>query len=159
MFFFWNTLRPLRLKMIISYSRGRTLSGHTWSTARKFSILNLSSLHPYGKLCLGYAARLRFMLLENSTRCLATAHNCSATQHSGRTMSSTAHLCSHLLGQAQDGVTQRVHGAWGLAMGCMTMDTHGRPHGLRPQGRPTHKMNPFGARLCLVPPARHRKDT
>ena len=30
-------------------SRGWTLSGHTWSTARKFLILNLSSLHSYGK--------------------------------------------------------------------------------------------------------------
>ena len=37
------------LKKIDSFSRGRTLSGHTWSTAKKFLILNLSSLHPYGK--------------------------------------------------------------------------------------------------------------
>ena len=120
----------MRLKKIISYSRGRTLSGHTWSTTRKFSILNLSSLHPYGKLCLDLTARLWPSLL-------ATARYYSATCHGGRTMSLTARLCSHLLGQAQDGVSQRVQGAWGLAMGGMTPDTHGRPHGLRPQGRPS----------------------
>ena len=56
----------------LSFSRGRTLSGHTWSTAKKFLILNLSSLHPYGKPCLGYATRLRFVLLDDSTRYLAT---------------------------------------------------------------------------------------
>ena len=43
----------MKLKKIISLSRGRTLSGHTWFTARKFLILNLSSLHPYGKPYLG----------------------------------------------------------------------------------------------------------
>ena len=42
-------------------------------------------------------------------------------------MSSTARLRSHLLGQAQDGVAQRVQGARGLAVGGMTPDTHGRP--------------------------------
>ena len=41
------------MKKIISLSRGRTLSGHTWFTMRKFSILNLSSLHPFGKHYLG----------------------------------------------------------------------------------------------------------
>ena len=41
------------MKKIISLSRGQTLSGHTWSTVRKFSILNLSSLHPSGKPYLG----------------------------------------------------------------------------------------------------------
>ena len=130
--FFRKTPCLLKLKKTISFSRGRTLSGHTWSTAKKFLILNLSSLHPYGKPCLGYAARLHFLLLGNSTRNAATAHNCLATHHSGRTMSLTARLCSHLLGQAQDGVAQWVQGAWGLAVGGMTPDTHGRPHGLRP---------------------------
>ena len=52
-------------------------------------------------------------------------------------MSSTARLCSHLLEQAQDGIAQWVQGTQGLAMGGMTPDTHGRPHGLRPQGRPS----------------------
>ena len=47
--------------------------------------------------------------------------------------------------QAQDGIAQRIQGAWGLAMGGMTLDAHGRPHGLRPQGRPAHKMKPYGA--------------
>ena len=45
----WKTPRLLKLKKTISLSRGRTLSGHTWSTARKFSILNLNPLHPSGK--------------------------------------------------------------------------------------------------------------
>ena len=78
-----------------------------------------------------------FTLLGNGSRCSATAHNCSATHHGGRTMSLTARLRSHLLGQAQDGVAQWVQGARGLAVGGMTPDTHGRPHGLRPQGRPS----------------------
>ena len=52
-------------------------------------------------------------------------------------MSLTAQLCLHLLGQAQDGVAQHVQGARGLAVGGMTLDTHGRPHGLCPQGRPS----------------------
>ena len=50
-------------------------------------------------------------------------------------MSLTARFCSHLLGQAQDGVAQRIQGARGLAVGGMTPDTHGRSHGLRLQGR------------------------
>ena len=129
---FWKTPRLLKLKKIISYSRGRTLSGHTWSTAKKFSILNLSSLHPYSKPCLGYAARLWFLLLGNSTCCLTTAHNCSTTHCGGRTMSLTARLCLHLLRQTQDSVAQWVQGTQGLAMGGMTPDTHGRPHGLCP---------------------------
>ena len=52
-------------------------------------------------------------------------------------MSLTARRYSHLLGQAQDGVALRVQGVRGLAMGGMTPDTHDRPHGLRPQGRPS----------------------
>ena len=52
-------------------------------------------------------------------------------------MSLTAQLCSHQLGQAQDGVAQRVQGARGLAVGGTTLDTHGRPHGLCPQERPS----------------------
>ena len=84
---------------------------------------------------MAHAAQRRFALLGDGSRCSATAHNCSVTHHGGRTMSLTARLCSHLLRQAQDGAAQRVQGAWGLAVGGMTPDTHGRPHGLRPQGR------------------------
>ena len=102
---------------------------------RKFSILNLSSLHPYGKLYLDHIARLWSSLLGDGSRCSATARNSSATHHGGRTMSLTARLCLHLLGKAQDSVAQRVQGARGLAMGGMTSDTHNIPHGLRPQGR------------------------
>ena len=127
----WKTPRLLKLEKTISLSRGRTLSGHTWSTARKFLILDLSSLHPYGKPNLGYIARRWFTLLGDSSQllgdgshcstmvhnCSAMVHNCSTTHHSGRTMSLTARLCSHLLGQAQDGVAQRIQGAQGLAVG------------------------------------------
>ena len=104
---------------------------------KKILILDLSSLHPYGKPCLGYAARLRFVLLGDSTRCSATTHNCSATHHGGRAMSSTTRLRSHLPGQAQDGVALWVQGARGLTMRGMTLDPHGKPYGLRPQGRPS----------------------
>ena len=41
------------MKKIISLSRDRTLSGHTWFTARKLLILNFSSLHPSSKPFLG----------------------------------------------------------------------------------------------------------
>ena len=110
---------------------------HTWSTVEKFSILNLSSLHPYGKPYLGHTAQQQITLLNDRSRFLATTHNYSATHHGGRTMSLTARLCSHLLGQAQDGVAQWVQGARGLAVEGTTPDTHGRPHRLRPQGRPS----------------------
>ena len=63
--------------------------------------------------------------------CLATVHNCLATQYGGRTMSLTARLCSHLLEQAQDGIAQWIQGTRGLAVGGTTPDTHGRLHGLR----------------------------
>ena len=49
-------------------------------------------------------------------------------------MSLTARLCSHLLGQAQDGVAQWIQGAQGLAVGGTTLDTHGKLHGLRSEG-------------------------
>ena len=108
----------------------RTLSGHAWFTAKKFSILDLSSLHPYGKPCLDFTARLWSSLLT-------TARYCSATRHGGWTVSLTARLCSHLLRQAQDGVAKRIQGTQGLAMGGTTSDTHSRPHGLCPQGWPS----------------------
>ena len=156
--FFWKTPRLLKLKKTISFFRGRTRIGRTWSTAKKFLILNLSSLHPYGKLCLGYAARLWFVLLGNSTCCSATAHNCSATHHGGRTMSLTARLCSHLLGQAQDDIAQRVQGVRGLAMGDMTPDTHRRPHGLRPQGWPSPQDESLRDTTLLGPSRKARED-
>ena len=90
--FFWKTPCILKPKKFISFSRVRTLSGHTWSAAKKFSILDLSSLHPYGKPYLGYVAQLWFALLGNDARCSATAHNCSATHYGGRTMSWTTRL-------------------------------------------------------------------
>ena len=75
-------------------SRGRTLSGHTWSTAKKFSIMHLSSLHPYGKLYLGYTAWLRFTLLGNCSQLLSNSSrwsdhefDCSASFAPARTSS------------------------------------------------------------------------
>ena len=133
----WKTPRLPKLKKTISLSRGWTLSGHTWSIARKFSISNLSSLHPYGKPNLGYVARQWFTLLGDGSHCSAMVHNCSATQYGGRTMSLTARFCSHLLRQAQDGIAQWIQGTRGLAMGGTTLDTHSRPHELRPQGQPS----------------------
>ena len=65
------------MKNIISLSRDRTLSGHTWFTARKFLILNLSSLHPYGKPNLGYAAQRRFTLLGDGSQLLGNSSQCS----------------------------------------------------------------------------------
>ena len=63
----------LKLKRTISFSRGRTLSGHTWSIAKKFLILNLSSLHPYGESYLVYAARRWYMLLGNCSQLLGNS--------------------------------------------------------------------------------------
>ena len=143
---FWETPRLLKLKKVISFSRGRTLSGHTWSTARKFSILNLSSLHPYGKPCLDHTARLWSTMLSN----------CSTTHHSGRIMSFTARLCLHLLGQAQDSVAQWIQGARGLAVGGTTPDTHGRLHGLAARCGPAHKTKAYGARYCSACTARYQ---
>ena len=76
-------------------------------------------------------------LLGDGSHCSATVHNCSTTHHGGRTMSLTTRLCSHLFGQAQDSVAQRMQGARGLAVGATTSDTHGTLHGLRPQGWPS----------------------
>ena len=143
-------------KKIDSYYFVRTLSGHTWSTTKKFSILNLSSLHPYGKPYLGYTARQWFALLSDGSRCLTTAHNYSATHHGGRTMSLTARLCSHLLGQAQDGIAQRVQGARGLAVGVRPQIPMADHMGCAPRDGPAHKMKPCGARLYSAPFARHR---
>ena len=95
---------------------------HTWSTMRKFSILNLSSLHPSSKPHLG-----KLML----GRTIKLVGYCSVTHYGGRTMSLTARLCLHLLGQAQDGIVQWIQGARGLAVEGTTPDTHGRLHGLR----------------------------
>ena len=139
----------MKLKTHISFTRGRTLSGHTSSTTRKFFILNLSSLHPYGKPYFGYVARLWFTLLGGGTRCSTTAHNCSITHHGGWIMSLTDRLCSHLLRQAQDGVAQQIQGAWGLAMGGTTPDTHGRPHGLRLQRRPSPRQEALRGTILL----------
>ena len=70
----WKTPRLLKLKKIISLSHGRTLSGHTWSTVKKFLILNLSSLHPYGKPYLGHTTWRRFTLLGDGSHCSAMVH-------------------------------------------------------------------------------------
>ena len=68
--FFWKTPCLFKPMKFISFSRVWTLSGHTWSAAKKFSILNLSPLHPYVKPYLGYIARRWFMLLGNCSQLL-----------------------------------------------------------------------------------------
>ena len=102
-------------------------------------------------------------LLGDGSRCSAMAHNYSATHHDGRTMSLTARLCLHLLGQAQDGVAQWVHGARGLAVGGMTLYTHSRPHGLRPQGWPSPQDEALQGMTLLgasrKTPGRYPEDT
>ena len=107
-----------------------------------------------------HTARRRFTLLGDGSRCSTTAHNCSVTHHGGRTMSLTARLCSHMLRQAQDGVTQRVQGARGLAVGGTTPDTHGRPHELCPPevAQPT-RQSLLGHGASRKTPGRYPKDT
>ena len=143
---FWKTSCRLKLKKNISFTRGRTLSGHTSSTTRKFFILNLSSLHPYGKTCLGYAAWLRVALLDVSICCSTTAHNCSATHHDGRTMSP---YCSALFAPAQTSSRRRcTTGTRRSRTSCGGV----RPRiptadhmGCAPRGGLAHKTKPYGA--------------
>ena len=90
--FFLEDSMPLEAKEGYLLSSWSDSKWHTWATAKKFSILDLSSLHPYGKSYLEYVAQLRFMLLSDGAHSSATAHNCSATHRGGRTMSWTARL-------------------------------------------------------------------
>ena len=124
----WNTPCLLKLKKIISFSRGRTLSGHTWSTARKFSILNLSSLHPsskpyLGKPRLGWAVKLVDygpQLLDDSLGWSDYESDCS-------TLFTPARISSRRRCIAD---TRRS----GTSYGGYDPDTHDRLHGLRRQG-------------------------
>ena len=117
------------MKKTISLSRGRTLSGHTWSTARNFFILNLSSSHPsgkphLGKLVLGRTVKLvgyNPQLLGDSLRWSDHESDCSALFTPART--SSRRCCTTDARRS------------GTSCGGTTLDTHGRPHGLRPQGR------------------------
>ena len=59
-------------------------------TTQEFSILDLSSLHPYVKPCSEHTARRCCTLLGDVARCLAAAHNCSVILYGGRTMIWTA---------------------------------------------------------------------
>ena len=78
-------------------------------------------------------------------------------------MSLTSQLCSHLLGQGQDGVAQQMQGARGLAMGGTTLDTNGKPHGLCPQGWPSPQDEAlWGTTLLGISrktPGRYPEDT
>ena len=73
-------------------------------------------------------------------------------------MSLTAWLCSHLFGQAQDGVAQRVQGARGLAVGVRPRIPTAGHMGYASRGGPARKKEPCGARLCSATPARHGED-
>ena len=112
----------------VPLSCGRTLSGHTWSTLRKFFILNLSSLHPsskphLGKLVLGQTVKLVGygpQLLDDSLWWSDHEFGCSVlfapAQTSSRWCCTADTRCS------------------GTSYGGMTLDTHGRIHGLCYQG-------------------------
>ena len=76
-------------------------------------------------------------LLDKGSQLLGDGSCCSVIHHGGWTMSLTTRCYSHLLGRAQDDIAQWVQGARGLAVGGTTPGTHSRPHGLRPQGRPS----------------------
>jgi len=90
-----------------------------------------------------HAARQRFTLLGEGSRCSAMAHNCSTTHYGDRTLSLTAWLRSHLLGQAQDGIAQRIQGAQGLAVGVRPRIPTADHMGCAPRGGPAHKMKPI----------------
>ena len=125
----WKTPRPLKLRKTISLSRGRTLSGHTWSTARKFLILNLNSLHPsgkphLGKLMLGRTIKLVGygpQLLSDSLWWSNHEFDCSALFTPART--SPRRCCT---------ADTRCSGT---SCGGMTPDTHSKLHGLHSQGQ------------------------
>ena len=111
------------MKKIISLSHGRTLIGQTWFMARKFSILNLSSLHPSSKHYLGKPGLSQTVklvgygpqLLDNSL-----GSDCSALFTPTRI--SSRRCCT--------ADTRRS----GTSCGGTTPDTHDRLHGLCHQG-------------------------
>ena len=140
------------MKKIISLSRGRTLSGHTWFTARKFLILNLSSLHPSGKPYLGKPVLGRTVkLVGYGPQLLDDSLGWSDYESDYSALFKPARISLRRRCTAD---TRRS----GTSYGGMTPDTHGRLHGLHTQGWPAHKMKPCGARRCLAPPARYRED-
>ena len=106
-----------------------------------------------------HTAQRWFTLLGDGSHCSTMVHNCSTTHDGGRTMSLTARLCSHLFGQAQDGVAQRIQDARGLAVGGTTPDTHGRPHGLRLQGWPSPQDEALRGTTLLGAARRVPQDT
>ena len=143
--------------MITSLSRGQTLSGHTWFTARNFLILNLSSLHPSSKPYLGKPVLRQTVklvsygpqLLDNSLEWSDYESNCSALFTPART--SSRWRCT--------ADTRRS----GTSCGGMTPDAHGRPHGLRPQGRPSPQDEALRGTTLLgasrMTPGRYPEDT
>ena len=151
----WKTPHLLKLKKIIS-SHDRTLSGHTWSTAKKFFILNLSSLHPYGKPYLGYTARRWFTLLDDGSQLLGNSSRWSNHEFDCSALFAPTRTCSR-----RHCTTDTRHS--GTSYGGTTLDTHGRPHGLRPQGRPSPQDEALRGTTLLgasrKTPGRHLKDT
>ena len=126
----------MKLKKIISFSRGRTLSGHTSSTMKKFFYSKHELLTPLWQAVLGlycsatvHAARLWFTLLGNCSQLLSNSSrwsdhefDCSALFAPARTSSRRRYTTD----------TRRS----GTSCGGTTPDTYDRSHGLRPQGWP-----------------------
>ena len=99
----------LKLKKVISFPRGRTLSGHTWSAVNKFSVLDLRSLHPYGKPYLGYATRLRVTLLGNECTLLGS---CSQLLGDSSRWSDNELDCSALVCTCSDKFKTALHNGY-----------------------------------------------
>ena len=119
----------LKLKRTISFSRGRTLSGHTWSIERKFSILNLSSLHPSGKPHLGKPGLDRTVkLVGYGSQLLGDSLGWSDYESDCSALFTPARISSRRRCTADKRRSK-------TSCGGATPDTHGRLHGLRSQGR------------------------
>ena len=133
---------PPEAKKTISLSRGRTLSGHTWFTARKFLILNLSSLHPSGKPYLGYSTRRWSTLLGDSLEWSDYESDCSALFTPTRTSSRRRCIANtRRLGTSCGGYDPRY--SWQTTWAA------------RARGGLAHKKKTYGARYCSACITRH----
>jgi len=76
---------------------------------KKFSILELSSLNPYGKPYLGYAARLRFTLLGDNCTLVG---NCSQLLGDSSRWSDNELDCSALVCTCSDKFKTALHNGY-----------------------------------------------
>ena len=139
---------------------------------RKFFILNLSSLHPYGKPYLGYTAWRWFALLGDGSRCSVTVHAArrwfTLLGNSPQLLSNSSRWLNHEFDCSALFALARTSSRW-----CCTMDTRhsrtscggydpGYPRqttwAAPPRGGPAHKTKPYGALRCSARPTRHQED-